>query len=371
MTAPRPPGRAGSKTTSARGSGKERPPAGSDGDLHHVEAKSLAIERRRRGRGFSFHHADGRPVTDRETLERIRRLAIPPAYHDVRIAADPRAHIQAVGRDDKGRLQYRYHPEWEQVREADKQDHLAMVLACLPRLRRSVARDLADSRMSRTKAAAAAVALIDAGAIRVGCEAYLRSSGSRGASTLLKKDVTVTGDAVRLTFTGKGGKSIACAIRDPRLARALKRMAKLPGRRLLQYCDASGRPHRISAADVNTYLRRVAGRPISAKDLRMLAASAAAAERLVGMEPAPSESRRRKQLATVMAEVSKHLSNTPAVVRKSYVHRVVVDGFVDGSLRQSWLTSRRDGERERIENALNRLVRARAAPGRKPAHVKT
>ncbi|HUG62126.1 MAG TPA: DNA topoisomerase IB [Methylomirabilota bacterium] len=328
------------------------------GDLNHVDAASLEIVRRRRGRGFSYHAPDGARIGDSETLSRIRGLAVPPAYRDVRIAADPRAHLQAVGLDDMDRLQYRYHSEWEAVREATKADRLAIVLACLPRLRRAVARDLADRRLSRNKALAVAVALIDAGAIRVGCEVYLKSSGSRGAATLIKRDVALVGDTIRLGFKGKGGRDIACTVEDARLARALRRISKLPGRRLLQYLDEAGLPRRIGAADVNGYLRKVARRPISAKDLRMLSASAAAAERLVEMDPEPSQDRRRRQLAAVMSEVSRHLANTPAVVRKSYVHRLVVDGFLSGALKKTWKGARSDGARQRIENALHRLIRA-------------
>lgn len=328
-----------------------------------VEAADLAIQRRRRGAGFTYHRPDGSRVTDAETLARIRSLAIPPAYRDVRIAEDPKAHLQAVGRDDKDRLQYRYHPAWEAVREEVKADRLGLVLASLPKIRRAVARDLADRRLSRRKALAAAVALIDASAIRVGCEAYLETSGVRGAATLMKRDVTVEGHRIRLGFRGKGGKDVACVIVDPRLARALARFGELPGRRLLKWLDDGGRPRRISAGEVNAYLRAAAGRPVSAKDLRMLAASASAAEQFVAMEPESSESRRRRQLAAVMAQVSRHLANTPAVVRKSYVHKVVVESFLDGTLKKTFARARKDGGRGRIENALRTLVgRRRLAP---------
>jgi DNA topoisomerase-1 len=329
--------------------------------LHIVDPGSLEIRRARRGTGFSYHLPDGARVSDPETLKRIRSLAIPPAYREVFIASDPMAHVQAVGRDDKGRLQYRYHPEWQAVREQVKADHLAHLIDSLPRIRRAVDRDLADRNLTRRKALAAAVGLIDASAIRVGGEAYLGSSGNRGAATLLKRDATIRGNRIRLTFTGKGGKEVDCVVENGRLARALARIAKLPGRRLLQYRIPGGGVRRITATEVNTYLRQIAGRPVSAKDLRLLSASVAAAGELIGMEPEPSERRRRKQLATMMVHVSEHLANTPAVVRKSYVHQLVLDGFLDGSLKESYRVSRTGPARDRLENTLHKLIRDRGA----------
>jgi len=318
--------------------------------------RDLSIERKRAGRGFFYVDKTGRRITDEETLSRIRSLAIPPAYREVRVAADPRHHLQAIGRDEAGRTQYRYHPDWDTVRETRKVERLDRVIEALPRLRRAVERDLASPRLSRAKALAAAVALIDETHIRVGCETYVRSNQAHGASTLLKRHVKVEGESVQLNFRGKGGKDISCKLRSGRLARALSRVASLPGRRLFQYKDDSGAVRRITSTDVNAYLREITGLPITAKDLRQLGASATAAEQLVEVEPAPSERARKRQLAAVMRAVSERLSNTPAVVRKSYVHAVVVEAFASGALKKAYEDARGRPGLRRAEKTLARLV---------------
>ncbi len=318
--------------------------------------RDLSITRKRAGRGFYYLDHKGRRISDKAVLERIRSLAIPPAYEDVRIAADSRHHLQAIGRDEAGRAQYRYHPDWEAVRETRKVERLDQVIEALPKMRRAVARDLASPRLSRAKALAAAVALIDETHIRVGCEAYVRSNKAHGASTLLKRHLEVKGDSVRLSFRGKGGKEVSAKLRSARLARALARVASLPGRRLFQYRDDDGRIRRITSTDVNAYLREVTGLPVTAKDLRQLGASATAAEQLVDVEPAQSETGRRRQLAAVMRAVSERLSNTPAVVRKSYVHAIVVEAFASGALRKAYKGARGRPGLRRAEKTIERLV---------------
>jgi DNA topoisomerase-1 len=325
--------------------------------LRLSSARDLSIQRKRAGRGFFYIDKNGRKITDEETLARIRSLAIPPAYEEVRVAADPRLHLQAVGRDEAGRTQYRYHPDWNVVRETRKVERLDRVIEALPKLRQAVARDMASPKLGRKKALAAAVALIDETHIRVGSEAYVRSNKAHGASTLLKRHVRVSGESVELGFRGKGGKDIALKLRSAALARALQRVGQLPGRRLFQYKDEEGRIRRITSTDVNAYLREVTGLPITAKDLRTLGASASAAETLVEVEPATSETGRRRQLASVMRAVSERLANTPAVVRKSYVHAVVVEAFVSGALKKAHAKARGRPGLRRAETTLARLVR--------------
>ncbi|WP_271167073.1 DNA topoisomerase IB [Hansschlegelia plantiphila] len=318
--------------------------------------RDLSILRKRSGKGFRYLDAKGRRISDEAVLARIRSLAIPPAYEEVRIAASDRHHMQAIGRDEAGRTQYRYHPDWDVVREMRKVGRLDRVIEALPKLRRAVARDMASPKLSRTKALASAVALIDETHIRVGCETYVRSNKAHGASTLLKRHVTVTGETVSLGFRGKGGKDISVSMRSGRLARALARVGSLPGKRLFQFRDDDGKVRRITSVDVNQYLREVTGLPITAKDLRQLGASATAAEQLVALEPAPSESGRKRQLAAVMRAVSDRLSNTPAVVRKSYVHAVVVEAFASGALKKAYDGARGRQGMRRAEKALERLV---------------
>ena len=307
--------------------------AATDPSLRQISVEQLAIRRRRRGRGFEYLDDGGRRLTDAATLQRIRSLAIPPAYRDVRIARQPNAHLQAVGRDDAGRLQYRYHPDWEVVRERRKSERLAGFCAALPRIRRRVARDLGAKGLPRRRVLAAVVALIDRTHIRIGSEDYVHSGRSRGAATLLKRNVRCRGERVALSFNGKGGREIACEISCAPLARAITALAQQPGRRLFQYRGRDGRLQRVTAGDVNEYLQTVAGLPVSAKNFRTLAASAVAAEILAGLEPAASRTGRRKQVAAVVVEVADMLGNTPTVARKSYVLAEVLAAFDDERLQ--------------------------------------
>ncbi|MDQ0391482.1 DNA topoisomerase IB [Labrys monachus] len=325
--------------------------------LKIVSIDELAITRRRVGRNFTYRDAAGNRVIDPETKARIRSLAIPPAYTDVRIAADERAHIQAVGHDEAGRRQYRYHPEWTAIREDRKAARLLDLLSVLPRIRAAVARDLASRRLDRSKAIACAVALIDQTHIRVGCDAYARENGSHGAATLLKRHVTVNGSRIFLRFRGKAGKMITCAVQDPTIARAMRRMGMLPGNRMLQFLDGAGNRRPISASEINAYLRRVSGRAVTAKDFRMLGASAWAVEHLAALTPGTSETGRKRQIAAVMRDVAEHLANTPAVVRKSYVPALVVQSFEDGTLSKAFRRARAGMHRNRTETVLGLLGR--------------
>ena len=319
--------------------------------LKKVAVAELDIERRRVGRGFAYYDSNGRQIKDPKTLARIQKMAIPPAYADVRIASDESAHLQAIGRDVAGRLQYRYHPDWTNVREKRKVVRMAELVEALPKIRAAVRRDLAAKELSCTKAAACAVAMIDESCLRVGCEDYAREDGGRGAATLLKRHAAIGRHQVKLQFRGKGGKVVDRVIKDPALADALRRLAAIPGQRLLKFLDEDGRPHPLTAADVNAYLQRVSGASVSAKDFRMTNASALAAEELAAMSPpAPSETGQRRQLSAVMRLVAEQLCNTPAIARKSYVHAIVEESFRRGVL-------------------ITRLRRARPAPFRKRAEA--
>lgn len=300
--------------------------------LRIVAVEDLRYTRRRCGRGFVYFDERGRRISDRGTLERVRRLAIPPAYAEVLIASRPNHHIQAVGRDEAGRLQYLYHPDWEAVREARKTTRLARLCAALPALRRRLARVLATPGPSREKTLAAVIALIDRTHIRIGCDDYVHSGRSRGASTLLKRNVRIEGDRVFLDFVGKRRTPIQCALRSPVLARALEELRALPGPRLFQYRNAEGALRPVSAAEVNAFLRELAEAEVTAKDFRTLAATAAAGERLCVVERGASVTARKRQVAEVIRAVAQLLANTPAIARKSYVHRELVDAFESGEL---------------------------------------
>jgi DNA topoisomerase I len=302
--------------------------------LRLVGTDALSIRRRRRGKGWSYVDSAGRVIRDRSKLRRLARLAVPPAYADVLYAEDPSAHLQAVGRDAAGRLQYRYHPEWEKVREMRKARRLARLADVLPRIRRSVGQHLAGAEPTREFALAAVIELVARSAIRPGSESHARLRGTRGAATLLKSNVTVYGESITLSFRSKGGKTVVKEFAAPALANALSTLRRLPGRRLFQYRAESGDVRHVTAREVNAFLREIAGAQISLKDFRTLLASASALETLARTEPAASERQRRRQVLNAVRAVADDLGNTPAICRKSYVHATVVAAFEDGVLER-------------------------------------
>lgn len=306
------------------------------GRLVKVGRQDLTIARRRKGKGFSYVDGDGAVIADADARERIRSLGIPPAWNDVRIAAHPRAHIQALGTDEAGRVQYIYHADWEAKRTGKKQARLALLTSVLPKLRRKVQADLTAETGSRKLALAIAVALIDRTAMRVGREKYLQTSGTRGAGTLFARDVRVNGDEVCMTFDAKGGKRAAYCVTDARLADAVLRIKTLPGRRLLMHRDADGKARPIQTGLINAYLRQLAGVEISAKDFRTLHASAMAGEALARLETGSSVSARRRQMAQVSREVADVLRNTPMICRKSYIAPCLFKLFDQGKLQTLW-----------------------------------
>jgi DNA topoisomerase I len=302
--------------------------------LRHVSRDKLTIRRERRGKGWRYLDADGRVIRNPSVLRRFARLAVPPAYDVVLYAADPAAHLQAVGRDAAGRLQYRYHPEWEKVREQRKARRLARLAESLPRIRRSIGQYLAGSEPSRELALSAVIELVSCSAIRSGRESYLRERGTRGAATLLKSNVGVDGENIRLRFRGKGGKTIAKEFKCPRLVGALKCLRTLPGARLFQYRAENGEVRPVRARDANAFLREIAGTNISLKDFRTLIASAGILEMLARAKPAHSERQRRKQVLEAIRVAADNLHNTPAICRRSYVHDTVIAAFEDGVLER-------------------------------------
>ncbi len=297
-----------------------------------VGPEALTVRRVRCGKGFGFRTSTGAAVRNASDIARMRSLAVPPAYVDVRYATDPNAHLQAVGTDAAGRLQYRYHPKWTEVREALKARRLGGIARSLPAIKRAVGKALAGESADAAHAIAAVVHLVHLTAIRAGSESYARDNGTRGATTLLKSNIKLDGSNVVLAFKAKGGKAVSKEVRDARLARALARLLSLPGRRLFQYRDAAGGVHQVRAQEVNAFLCTVAGRRISLKDFRTLVASSGALEALSNLAPATSERGRRSQLKVAMTAVSEELANTPAIARKSYVHNAIVEAFEDGRL---------------------------------------
>jgi DNA topoisomerase-1 len=329
--------------------------------LRYVSTDELTIRRKRVGDKFTFVSASGRPIRDELTRARLKRLAVPPAYDDVLYAADPRAHIQAIGRDAAGRLQYRYHPDWEKVRERRKAKRLQRLVEAMPRVRRAVNKHLGSAEPTREFALAAVIELVACSAIRPGSESYAKANGTRGAATLLKSNIAVNGARIALKFRAKGGKNIEKEIYCARLASAINVLLALPGRRLFQYRGEDGELRIVTASDVNVFLREIARVKISLKDFRTLCASAAALEALARIEPATSERGRRRQVKEAVTAVSEELANTPTICRKSYVHQTVVAAFEKGALEKFSDTLKGRRSPARREQLLAEVVASMAA----------
>ncbi len=295
--------------------------------------RSPASARVREGDGFAYHNPDGSPVTDERTLERIRKLAIPPAYTDVWICRDPQGHLQAVGRDARGRKQYRYHPRWREVRDEAKYGKMLVFGRVLPRIRARVREDLARHGLPREKVLAAIVALLEKTMIRIGNEEYAKENESFGLTTLRNRHVRVHGKHLAFDFRGKHGIEHHIALDDRRLARIVERCQHLPGQDLFHYLGEDGQPHHVTSDDVNHYLHEASGgEEITAKDFRTWAATNLAAVALAELERYDSQAKAKKNVVATVEQVAKKLGNTPAICRKCYIHPAVFEGYLDGSL---------------------------------------
>jgi DNA topoisomerase-1 len=337
---------------------------GLESGLHYADHASPGIRRMRSGRGFRYVDAQGRTVRDGATLQRIRSLAIPPAYTEVWICASAKGHLQAVGRDARGRRQYRYHPLWRQQRDAHKFDRLVRFTHALPALRRRLRQDLALPGLPRDKAIATAVAVLGSTLLRVGNETYQRQNGSYGLTTLRSRHVRLRGASLRLQFQGKGGLMHEVDVSDARLVRLLRAMHELPGQRLFQYRDADGRLQPLGSADVNAYLAAAMGGDFTAKDFRTWGATCAAFRLLAGIACPQdcSEAEAVRIRNAVICEVARLLGNTPAVCRKSYVDPCLFEGWRAGSLQAVACKAR--GPRQWEECTARFLARAHRAAAR-------
>ena len=305
--------------------------------LEYVDPSEPGIRRVRRGRGFAYLDRRGRPVTSTRTLDRIRRLAIPPAWTDVWICASPDGHIQATGRDARGRKQYRYHERWRTHRDTSKFEELVAFAGTLPTLRRRIERDLARPGLPKEKVVAAVVRLIDRTAARVGNDAYARENNSFGLTTLLDRHAVIRGSETRLRFRGKAGRVHELSFEDARLAKIVRRCQDLPGQQLFQYLDDAGEVRRITSSDVNDYIREATNEAATAKTLRTWAATVAFARVCSETEPASSTRATRRRLLRALEEVAGGLGNTVAVCRRSYVHPQLIEVFEAGRFHTMWM----------------------------------
>ncbi len=323
--------------------------------LAYVNDHDPGISRTRDGKGFAYHRPSGGEVRDAATLDRIRALVIPPAYTDVWICPDPDGHIQATGRDARGRKQYRYHPQWREHRDGDKYGRMAAFGRALPRLRAAVEADLARHGMPREKVLAAVVRLLELTLIRIGNDEYARSNKSFGLTTLRKRHVDVTGEGVVFEFRGKSGKMHRTGIRDRRLARIVHRCEELRGQKLFQYLDADGHTHAVESNHVNAYIRQATGDHFTAKDFRTWNATVLAAEALALSERRTSDSHAKRVIAECVRQVSQRLGNTPTVCRRSYIHPGVLTAYAEDRLADAFRHP--DAARDKLEAALLRFLK--------------
>lgn len=299
--------------------------------LRHVADDAPGIRRKRSGKGFRYFDPNGKAIRSPQVLQRLRMLAIPPAWECVWICPVEHGHIQATGRDARGRKQYIYHPDWIRVRDANKFARMQAFGRALPRIRRRVASDLVLAGMPRRKILATIVRLLDMTLIRVGNEEYARQNGSYGLTTLRTRHVDVTGNRIQFAFRGKSGIAHQVAVGEARLARIVRRLLDIPGQELFRYVDDEGEVRGIDSADVNAYLHEIGGEDFSAKDFRTWYATLTTMQALE-KRPCQPKNAARKEVTRALESVAKRLGNTPAICRKSYVHPRVIEAFLAGDL---------------------------------------
>jgi DNA topoisomerase-1 len=282
--------------------------------------------------GFRYYRSDGRLVKNPADLKRIRALAIPPAWKKVWICPDPRGHVQATGRDARGRKQYRYHRDWRASRDGNKFERMEAFATLLPVIRRRTVADLARPGLPREKVLATVVQLLERSLIRVGNEEYAKANKSFGLTTMRDQHVEVKGSTLRFEFRGKSGKRHTVGINDRRLARIVKQCRDLPGQELFQYVDEDGHTQDVNSADVNTYLREVTGADFTAKDFRTWFGTVLAASALRECRPVDSMAAAKKNVVRAIEAVAGVLGNTPAVCRKSYIHPAILECYMDRSM---------------------------------------
>lgn len=303
--------------------------------LRYVTDTRPGIRRKRAGRGFAYIGIDGAPIRDPQELRRIQALGIPPAWTGVWICPLPHGHLQATGRDAKGRKQYRYHPQWRVVRDQTKYAQMCAFGSALPLIRKQVDRDLALPNLPRDKVLATVLRLLETTLIRIGNEEYARANESFGLTTLRDQHVDIKGATLRFQFRGKSGKEHLVEIHDRRLAGIVRRCQDLPGQELFQYVDDEGQRRTIDSGDVNAYLRQITGQDFTTKDFRTWAGAVLATEALQACGTCESETAARKNVVQVIKCVASRLGNTPAICRKCYVSPAIIEAYLAGSLLQT------------------------------------
>ncbi|MGH7765172.1 MAG: DNA topoisomerase IB [Candidatus Dormibacteraceae bacterium] len=317
-------------------SGLTQPPDGAEdaqeAGLTYTSDVEPGIRRMRHGKAFVYSDPGGKAVHDPATLDRIRSLAIPPAWEHVWITPRPRGHLQATGRDARGRKQHRYHPRWREVRDENKFGRMIGFAKVLPRIRRRVARDLRRPGLPREKVVATIVKLLETTFARIGNEEYAQQNGSFGLTTLRNRHVKVKGSTLRFMFRGKSGREVEVGVTNQRVARVVKQCEELPGQSLFQYVDANGERSTVTSDDVNQYLREASGGDFTAKDFRTWAATVLATCALRDTAQFKSETEAKRNVIAAIDSVARRLGHTRAICRQSYVHPAVIDTYMSGSL---------------------------------------
>jgi len=320
------------------------PAAAKAAGLRYVHDDRPGITRAPAAEGFRYLDAKGEPVDDEATLGRIKSLAIPPAWTEVWICPQANGHLQATGRDARGRKQYRYHPKWREVRDEVKYERMINFGKALPKIRKEVDRALALPGLPREKVLATIVYLLEATMMRIGNDEYARENKSYGLTTLRNRHVRIDGSEVEFRFRGKSGVYHDVKVHDRRLARIIQRTRDLPGQDLFQYLDEDGETHTVGSADVNDYLRTITGEDYTAKDFRTWSGTVLAAMALQEFEAVDSDAQAKKNVVRAIESVAERLGNTPSVCRKCYVHPAVLDAYLDGTMLE--------GLRARAEESL-------------------
>jgi DNA topoisomerase-1 len=331
--------------------------AARDAGLRYVSDGAPGIARLGRPGAFRYTDADGNAVRDDSTLERIRKLAIPPAWTDVWICKQPNGHLQATGRDARGRKQYRYHPRWRESRDEAKYGRLLAFGRALPAIRAQVDAALRLPGLPREKMLATIVYLLQATMMRIGNEEYARENKSFGLTTLRGRHVRIDGSEVEFRFRGKSGVHHAVKVQDRRLARIIRQTRDLPGQDLFQYVDDEGQPHAIGSQDVNEYLQEISGADYTAKDFRTWSGTVLAALALREYEQFDSEAQAKRNVVQAIESVARKLGNTPTICRKCYVHPEVIASYLDGTM----LEALRASAREELQQQLYALEPEEAA----------
>lgn len=306
--------------------------AAEEAGLRYYDDGRPGFTRRRRGGGFTYFDQQGRRIEEPSVLQRIRGLAIPPAWRDVWICPTATGHLQATGRDTKGRKVYRYHHRWRTLRDQTKYDRLASFAHCLPAIRERVEQDLRKRQPTRERIIAIVVELLQKTSIRIGNDSYARDNSHFGLTTLRRRHVSVDGPQITFEFTGKSGQARRVNVCDPRLARALDKCCELPGYELFKYLDEDGNRHRIDSADVNEYLRETTGQDFTARHFRTWAGTVIAAVVLGEAEPYFDQRECEKNIVETVKVTAGELGNTPATCRKFYIHPLIFEAYRDGSL---------------------------------------